>query len=219
MARTSGTVVGGLDGRKHERRHQHILDTYAIDSVRAVSSCLASHAPAVTPNMVTVVGNVARFTGVALFAVNRHPAVCIVLTVFGIYMDNVDGHLARLTNRVTDLGDKLDHYSDWAWGASLGVVYVAVYLTRAPTHAWLSCVTVAMLLLYTVQFGALERAYHARCPHESQIGTGSTAFTKGLSSRSKPEHVLFATRPLVGNVIMACLTLAFMWRCMASRHP
>jgi len=202
--------VGGLDGRKHERRHQNILDCAVLDTVAAVSRSIAKHRW-VTPNMVTLAGNVMRFTGVALFALRIAPVAAVLLTAAGIYFDNVDGHLARLTHRVTDFGDMFDHYSDWLWGASLTVVYFLRYFSWERHKMWLTAFVTVMLLVYTVQFGSLETLYHRRCPDEGG-SSNTTAFTKRLTSMD-PGKLALATRPVAGNVMLALLTLAFMWRC------
>jgi phosphatidylglycerophosphate synthase len=210
MVTATAKPVGGLDGRKHERRYQNILDCAALGTVAAVSRSIAKH-PWITPNMVTMAGNVMRFTAVGLFAMRIAPVAAVLLTAAGIYLDNVDGHLARLTHRVSDFGDKLDHYSDWLWGASLTIVYFWRYFSWERHKMWLTAFVTIMLLVYTVQFGSLEKIYHHRCPEES-TSSDTTAFTKRLAGVD-PVKVTLATRPVAGNVMLALITLAFMWRC------
>ena len=203
-------VVGGLDGRKHAREHQHVLDGWLLDGVTHVCDGIHHVAPWCTPNMVTVVGNVARFTGVALFALRRAPVAVVLLTALGIYLDNVDGHLARRTDRVTAFGDLLDHGTDWAWGVALAVVYLVVW--ASPERTWVSVLVLVLLGLYTLQFGVLESLYHRRCPAEAGTGA-STAFTKKLASWGTPAALAFGMRPAMGNVVLAAVTLSFIWVC------
>lgn len=66
----------------------------------------------IAPNVVTVVGIVLSFVAAAEFAVAQWELGLLAAWVV-TFLDTVDGKLARVTATSSDLGDRLDHVSDW----------------------------------------------------------------------------------------------------------
>ncbi|MFN7949915.1 MAG: CDP-alcohol phosphatidyltransferase family protein [Blastocatellia bacterium] len=84
----------------------------------------------ITPNMITVARMCLAVVSVALF---RHgfyaSAVALILLVVTIWLDAVDGSLARRSGRATDAGAAFDIAADrvveniyWIWFASAGLI-------------------------------------------------------------------------------------------------
>lgn len=90
----------------------------------------------VHPNVVTIIGIIATFSAVPLFAAGAWVPGMTLAFIMSV-LDSVDGKLARLTYTSTPQGDFLDHGTDyihppiwyfgWAWGLSGGDPYSGVF--------------------------------------------------------------------------------------------
>jgi len=66
----------------------------------------------ITPNHITYVSII--FAGLSIYYLffNHCPRLAVIFFILQYILDCWDGHYARYSSQVTDLGDKLDHYKD-----------------------------------------------------------------------------------------------------------
>jgi len=168
------------DGRKVHPRYNHPLDNAALAAVNHVCEILRdAFGERLTPNMITTVGNLLRFTGIWLLYQGRCGWEAGLFTFLGLFLDFVDGHYARKYGMVTILGDYFDHVSDWIWAASLGGVLLCRYMIPVP----LFCVLALWLPVYVCHFAAREAL-------REEVGTSPTVqFTRVAMMGHDPEVV------------------------------
>ena len=141
-----------MDGRKVHPSYMHPVDNVVLDNIDRVSGLLHGTFPNLTPNTITTVGNILRFSGVWLLYTRQY-ALCAALLIFGGLMcDFMDGHYARKYGMVTTFGDYYDHYSDVVWGVCL--LGVLAYVYNVP---WYLYVGIGVLVLIgCIHFGSRE---------------------------------------------------------------
>lgn len=117
------------------------------------------HAHRVTPNHVTI----ARMLLGLVFLYLLFYTNAVVAPVLGIllfyFLDCLDGHLARSTDQVTELGDHLDHIADMTFfGALLYYLYAVDY----PYKKLIGAVLILVLYLSCVHMGLQQKVYNLR---------------------------------------------------------
>jgi phosphatidylglycerophosphate synthase len=195
-----------IDGRKLPRTQANTLDTVVLDAINKLAVALHRCVPEITPNIITTFGNAARFTGVYLLASKQCPELMLALTVVGIASDMLDGHVARKYNMVTSFGDKYDHYSDWLWGATVGIVLLTQY--SIPGYLW-SLFLVAFFF-YNVYFGCQESLY------ANQEESKSIEFTQYFPNLLGGNYhdIMQILRKFMGCTIMGIILCALMYSSM-----
>lgn len=79
-----------------------VIDQLPLDSLYSMG---------LTPNMITTLGNVSRFTA-AYFLFQGQKVTFFALYVLGYVFDCMDGHFARRYKMTSEWGDVYDHVSD-----------------------------------------------------------------------------------------------------------
>jgi phosphatidylglycerophosphate synthase len=105
------------------------LENPIDDALLEAADATMPFAKKFTPNQITVLSiSLAILSIWAL--VQRHPWTFALSYSSSVFLDYVDGHLARTTNQVTKIGDFMDHASDTL--LALAVVAVLAYRLRFP---------------------------------------------------------------------------------------
>ena len=99
-----------LPGRKIPREYENPIDDKLLLLCDKMTNFCVKYN--ITPNQVTLI----RFYFIFiiyhyLFNTNNYIIPCILIFIFYLF-DCLDGHLARKTNKVTVLGDIMDHMTD-----------------------------------------------------------------------------------------------------------
>ena len=181
------------DGRKVHPKYFHPLDTLALDSVNEVCQVLRrAFGSKLTPNMITTVGNLLRFTGVWLFYQRQCALEAALFTLLGGYCDFLDGHYARKYDMVTTFGDYYDHLTDWMWAGSL----IAIFYFRYSLPKCVIVTIIAVLGVYVVHFGAREALREAQ-------GTSPTVqFTRWALFGCDPDAVAAKLRYVNSDMLV-----------------
>lgn len=103
-----------------------------------------------TPNLVTTLGNLAKFVGVALIAIDHrdHAVAAAIAIHVGLLLDHLDGTIARYRGCGTTFGSFYDKVSDAVtWLAITGVVGWAAYLDTGDARLPIAAIVSAYALL------------------------------------------------------------------------
>jgi hypothetical protein len=105
----------------------------------------------VAPNTVTLVGMSLTVVAAWCFAEQRWTAGLVAAWLM-TFLDTVDGKLARVTATSSDLGDRLDHVTDWihppAWWVCFAVGIAGSF--GAPSETLLRASCIVILLCYVL---------------------------------------------------------------------
>jgi len=113
-----------------------------------VSELVHFIAPCVTPNHITTVGNVSRFTLIGLlWTKTLNPITSSLLFFLQYFFDGLDGNYARKYNLSTPLGEMYDHYSDQLFTVFL-VVTVMLRYTLTPAQIFTAVLSWFLNCLY-----------------------------------------------------------------------
>jgi phosphatidylglycerophosphate synthase len=110
-----------------------------------------------TPNQITVAGQIAAFAGFGI-AVTVRPMTAIpfvlfaAAVLFSVFADAIDGLFARHSKQTSRLGEFLDHWLD-ALSVPLMVFAFALVLQAPPQLALLSAITTGLLHYTTLLHG------------------------------------------------------------------
>ena len=168
------------NGRKTNPKYYHPLDNVALDTVNQICEILHdAFGDSLTPNIITTMGNILRFTGLWLLYQRRCAWEAGLFTFLGLFLDFIDGHYARKYDQVTILGDYYDHVSDWVWAGSLGIIF----LCRYKLPMWLYGIFAIWLPVYVCHFAAREAL------REEQDASPTVKFTKIAMLGYEPEKV------------------------------
>lgn len=122
-----------------------------------------------TPNQITVAGQLAAGAGFLLAALGRPlpPAGCVLLAglvLFYIVADCIDGLFARHTQRTSRLGEMLDHWLD---AASVPLVILSLVLVL-PASPWLVMTTA--VITTSLHFATFLHGFRVGFVHLGAIG-------------------------------------------------
>ncbi len=116
------------------------------------------HTRRITPNQVTIFR---IFLGLLVLGVLFYSRT-VVLPVIGILifytLDCLDGHLARSTDQVTELGDHLDHIADVTF---FSVVLYYIYTSDFPNKKLIGGLLIVVLYLSCVHMGIQQQVYNS----------------------------------------------------------
>ncbi len=122
----------------------------------AVNPVLPFFSQNFSANAVTGMGLLAGLGSVyAAYTRNYIPAA--VLSLLKTWLDYIDGPVARCTGTTSQLGDWLDHLSDWAFYIPMGLLL----FSRVPCKCIYSVTLGVIVLGFLVQFGCQERFSNA----------------------------------------------------------
>lgn len=140
--------------RKIPRSYENPIDNVLLDAAeKALRPCRAL---GLTPNQVTVAS--IFFGALSIWALwARMPAAFFATYFASVWLDYLDGHLARSNDEVTKLGDFLDHCSDVLLIA--GVVLVVAVRLGFPRALSPILAIGAFVLLANVHLGLQQRFY------------------------------------------------------------
>jgi phosphatidylglycerophosphate synthase len=129
-----------------------------IHRVLAHRVVLVLQRTSITPNQVTLLSALAgSFSGLCLWAAVEAPAwltLAALLLLLSVVLDCADGQLARLSNRVSQLGEVLDGIADL-------VVMIAVFASAAYFSWRLTQSSAVWLLAIAAGFSTLTQCYLA----------------------------------------------------------
>lgn len=140
--------------RKIPRSYENPIDNVLLDAAeKALRPCRAL---GLTPNQVTVASIL--FGTLAIWALAEGRTAAFFATYFAsVWLDYLDGHLARSDDEVTKLGDFLDHCSDVL--LTVGVVLVVAIRLGYPRALPPILAIGAFMMLANVHLGLQQRYY------------------------------------------------------------
>lgn len=142
--------------RKIPAQYENPLDDALLDAADAALPL--ARATRLTPNQITV-GSIAFKVGAVWALAEGRPWAFLASDAAGVFLDYVDGHLARADGEVTPLGDALDHGSDLMHG--LAVAGLAAYRLGARRAALPMLALAALAVAQAVHLGCQQKYYHA----------------------------------------------------------
>jgi hypothetical protein len=111
------------------------------------------HCYGLTPNMITLFNIVLRIILIYLLIDEKYFASCI-LFIISYMLDILDGCFARKYNQESDLGDKLDHYSDYIF------YFILIFVIYLKTNNKLLLIIYLIISFASmVHFGCQELIY------------------------------------------------------------
>ena len=150
-------------GRKLPESLDNPIDNLIIKGCDHIIAPL--HERRITPNHVTLFRIALGL--VFLFILFRTNA--IVLPFLGILLfyglDCLDGHLARSTDQVTELGDHLDHIADLTF--FLAILFY-IYSTDFPHKKIIGSLLIVVLYLSCVHMGLQQKVYNSQKNQDSE---------------------------------------------------
>jgi phosphatidylserine synthase len=117
----------------------------------------------ISPNMITISrAFLLIFIYNYLFKTNKKIEPIILIIIF-YFMDCLDGHLARSTNRVTKIGDILDHSADFIF---LTMLTYFIYINNFKNKKIILIIYLAFLYLGLVHMGIQQLNYIDKNPNK-----------------------------------------------------
>ncbi len=146
----------------------------------------------ITPNMITLVNLFGIFPAICLAGVSKHFFVLAILVEIYMFIDTIDGNLARNKNMLSERGKKLDYLADTLFD-TVGKIAIGIAID---TPVWL------VLLAIAVQQGYGAIATHYIVPKiRSTENFKRTALKQFFWERG----ILFGM-----DTSMECLTISLM---------
>ena len=146
----------------------------------------------ITPNMITLVNLLGIFPAICLAGVGKHFFVLAILVEIYMFIDTIDGNLARNKNMLSERGKKLDYLADTLFD-TVGKIAIGIAID---TPVWL------VLLAIAVQQGYGAIATHYIVPKiRSTENFKRTALKQFFWERG----ILFGM-----DTSMECLTISLM---------
>jgi phosphatidylglycerophosphate synthase len=118
-----------------------------------------AHARGVTPNHVTFARMALGVGFLYLLFYTNAVAVPVLGILLFYFLDCLDGHLARSTDQVTELGDHLDHIADMTF---FGVLLYYLYAVDYPYKKLVGAALILVLYLSCVHMGLQQKVYNLR---------------------------------------------------------
>jgi phosphatidylglycerophosphate synthase len=145
-----------MDGRKLTEDQENPIDNIIIHFAIRVNPYL--HSIGVTANMLTMGSFIFGLAAVALIHINQFELAALTFAIAYTF-DCMDGNMARMFNKVSDFGDKLDHYTDLIQFVLL-VIFIAINRTLSYRFKVLFFCAMIILLGFTaVHIGCQEKHY------------------------------------------------------------
>jgi phosphatidylglycerophosphate synthase len=166
---------------------EELADIYFFRPLGALIARMA-RALGITPIGLTITGGLIGIAAGALLYDERLGLVAFALLILHSIVDSADGQLARMTDRVTDLGRVLDAAGGY-------VTHVAIFLAIGANlmhRGWSASILVWMLL------AGIATAIHAQM-YVYHRDTYIIVVTKGLA----PEAASTNVPPLLGGLVRA----------------
>ena len=138
-----------------------------IDSL--ISNCIVPtlpiwHSIGATPNMLTTLGLLSSIMSLVFFY-KSNKLYSIIFFLFRWYFDYADGMLARKYKQTSNFGDWYDHVTDWIFF----IGYIFVLYTRSKHRVLHISLILILMILFSIQFGCLEKDNHKYYKEESSI--------------------------------------------------
>ena len=116
--------------------------------IPAVATADLAESKGITPNQITVFRTLLGIASLYFLWKGNFP-MWIVLYHINYFLDCVDGIQARKYNKITKLGDILDHTSDAF--VFLGAMYIIVCKYKLFSNIPLTALTITILFLFSIQ--------------------------------------------------------------------
>ena len=147
------------NGRKINSHIENPIDDYLIGICdKTINICIKYN---ISPNMITLFrAFLLIFIYNYLFNTNKKLEPIILIIIF-YFLDCLDGHLARTTDKVTKIGDILDHSADFIF---LLIITYFIYIKNFSNKKLISIFYIVFLYLGLIHMGVQQLNYSDNNP-------------------------------------------------------
>ena len=195
------------DIRKTVKRPISFIPVFLIDPIAVRILWLVSNFTNLIPSHVTFVGLVMGFIS-CFFIINENLLFACLFFEFYYILDCVDGKLARLINKTSNLGDTFDHFGDLILFTSLSMSYILLFEEKGLQFEYIFQIIIFIFLINFNNFASFFFKYKINNTSENNTANKNSFLyqikdyvnSKGVYFRfdnTEAIHVMFFLGPLI----------------------
>ena len=119
----------------------------------------------ITPNMITLFRIILSIYITYLLYYTNNIRLIIVLLIIFHFLDCMDGHLARSTNQVSELGDYLDHFADLSL---YFIIFVYMLIKKYPNKNIILISLIFLTYVLSCHIGLQQLQYKKTNPQATE---------------------------------------------------